>query len=99
MELLRNTDAIFAITDWIAIDTVFALQRLGFSVPGDISVVGFDGMAQAQFMHPRLTTVRQPVEKIAQKIIDSVMDSYFQSGSPEHLIQIEPELLIGETVK
>jgi DNA-binding LacI/PurR family transcriptional regulator/DNA-binding transcriptional regulator YhcF (GntR family) len=99
MELLKNSDAIFAITDWIAVDTVFALQRLGFSIPSDISVIGFDGMAQSQFMHPKLTTMRQPIEKIAKTVFDYIMDSCFKNGSLEHLIQIEPDLLIGETVK
>jgi DNA-binding LacI/PurR family transcriptional regulator len=99
IELFKNCDAIFSMTDWIAANTIFALERLGVSVPEDISVIGFDGIVQSQFMHPKLTTVRQPVEKIAKKVLDSILEDYFQFGLSENLIQIEPELLIGETVK
>lgn len=99
VDLLEKTDGIFVVTDRIAVNTVFALQYMGFSVPDDISVIGFDGLAQPQFMHPKLTTVRQPVEKIAQKLVDLIVQSCVYPEQMENLIQVTPEIIPGETVK
>ena len=98
-DLLRKIDGIFVVTDMMAVNTVFSLQRMGFSVPEDISVIGFDGLSQPQFMHPKLTTVRQPVEKIAQRLVDLIVKSCVQPELMKGLIQVEPEIIPGETVK
>ncbi len=52
--------AVFAASDPIAIGAVRALTEHGFSVPDDISVVGFDDISMAEFTMPPLTTVHAP---------------------------------------
>lgn len=49
--------AIFAGNDTIALGVIGALARLGLSVPGDVSVVGFDDLPFAGYIAPPLTTV------------------------------------------
>jgi LacI family transcriptional regulator len=53
-----ETTAIFAGNDTIALGVLGALAQLGFSVPHDISVVGFDDLPFAGYVAPPLTTVR-----------------------------------------
>lgn len=53
-----ETTAIFAGNDTIAIGVLGALAQLGRSVPGDVSVVGFDDLPFAGYVAPPLTTVR-----------------------------------------
>lgn len=56
--------AILAMSDRLALGVVQAAGAMGLSVPGDLSVVGFDDIPEASRCIPRLTTVRQPhVEK------------------------------------
>ncbi|MEI2416650.1 substrate-binding domain-containing protein [Orrella sp. JC864] len=58
--------ALFCSNDLLATAVISALRTLGYGVPRDISVCGFDGMAFGALMHPPLTTVRQPNEDIGR---------------------------------
>jgi LacI family transcriptional regulator len=64
--LLRNRDfsAIYAATDDLALGVIRILKDEGLRVPEDISVVGFDDIEIADYMIPRLTTIRQPLEEM-----------------------------------
>jgi LacI family transcriptional regulator len=52
--------ALFAGNDVMALGAIRTFQLRGLSVPGDVSVVGFDGIALGDFVTPSLTTVLQP---------------------------------------
>lgn len=72
-ELLGKEDAPTAVicsSDVIAIGVVQEARRAGFSVPGDLSVVGFDGIDAAAWIDPPLTTVAQPIREIATTAVD-----------------------------
>ncbi|MFP3043722.1 LacI family transcriptional regulator [Treponema primitia] len=64
--LLRNRDftAIYAATDELALGVIRILKDEGLRVPEDISVVGFDDIEISDYLIPRLTTIRQPLEEI-----------------------------------
>ncbi|MFD0519698.1 substrate-binding domain-containing protein [Paractinoplanes durhamensis] len=53
--------AIMALSDVLAYGAVDALQELGHQVPDEVSVTGFDDLAESAWFRPRLTTVRQPI--------------------------------------
>jgi len=52
--------AILAMADAVALGAYEACKRLGLSIPGDLSVVGFDDIPEAERARPALTTVHQP---------------------------------------
>ncbi|AJD46167.1 periplasmic binding fold domain-containing protein (plasmid) [Rhizobium gallicum bv. gallicum R602sp] len=52
--------AIIASNDLLAFGAIGALRREGFSVPRDVSVAGFDGIAIGRLMDPPLTTIEMP---------------------------------------
>ena len=58
--------ALYATSDTLAIGACRALKEAGIRVPEDCSVAGFDGMDAGEFYIPSITTIRQPVEEIAQ---------------------------------
>jgi LacI family transcriptional regulator len=63
LELLRLAQpptAIVLANDILALGAIQAIQESGLSVPGDISVTGFDDIPFARYAHPPLTTIRQP---------------------------------------
>ncbi|WP_194396667.1 LacI family DNA-binding transcriptional regulator [Microbacterium atlanticum] len=69
-ELLRLPErptAIFAGNDVQAVGVLHAAAALGLSVPGDLSVVGYDDLAIAELAHPRLTTIHQPLREMAEQ--------------------------------
>lgn len=62
----NSPSAYFCSTDVIAIATIRALTQIGLSVPGDVSVVGFDGISLGEWLTPSLTTAVQPAEKMGE---------------------------------
>lgn len=60
MPAALRPSAVFAANDEMAIGLLKAAQDAGLSVPGDLAIVGFDGIAYADFCQPALTTVVQP---------------------------------------
>lgn len=58
--------AIFANNDEMAAGVLMAAHQQGINVPGELSVAGFDDTPLSRQVWPALTTVRQPVQKIAQ---------------------------------
>lgn len=59
LERFRRTSAVFAVSDYYAIDLIHFLNEQGFAVPRDISVAGFDDIPMCEMISPTLTTVRQ----------------------------------------
>lgn len=66
-------DAIFAVNDMLAIGAMTALIRAGLTVPGDIAVVGFDDVQQAQHAIVPLTSIRQPGYDIGRAAATSLL--------------------------
>jgi LacI family transcriptional regulator len=60
----QRPTAIVAGCDPIALGVIDAVEALGLSVPGDVSVVGFDDLPQGARHVPALTTVRQPLREM-----------------------------------
>lgn len=58
--------AIVAGNDTMAVTMMQQLQKAGWSLPRDLSVIGFDGIPVSDWTFPRLTTMRQPLRRLAQ---------------------------------
>jgi LacI family xylobiose transport system transcriptional regulator len=63
----RRPTAIFASSDLHALGVYEAARSLGLTIPGDLSVVGYDDLAIAQWAGPPLTTIRVPLAKMAEQ--------------------------------
>jgi LacI family xylobiose transport system transcriptional regulator len=69
-ELLRLPErptAIFAGSDLQALGVLEAARTLGLSIPGDLSIVGYDDITLAQWSSPALTTIHQPLRRMAEE--------------------------------
>ncbi|USH04975.1 substrate-binding domain-containing protein [Grimontia kaedaensis] len=60
-----NLSAVFCYNDIMAAGAMTALTDRDFRVPEDVSVVGFDDSLIARYLHPKLTSVRYPIEEMA----------------------------------
>lgn len=56
---IKKYSAVFAVSDYYAMDVIQFLKSVGISVPEDISVVGFDDVREGEKFVPALTTIRQ----------------------------------------
>ncbi|BCJ74416.1 LacI family transcriptional regulator [Catellatospora sp. IY07-71] len=76
-ELLDRTpdlDAVFVGSDLMAAGALAVLRARGRRVPEDVAVGGFDDSAIAASTHPRLTTVRQPLEQVATETVRLLLE-------------------------
>jgi DNA-binding LacI/PurR family transcriptional regulator len=66
--------AILAMSDRIALFTIQWLVERGLTVPGDVSVIGFDGIPEAAMIQPGLTTMAQPLNDMARRAVGAILD-------------------------
>ncbi len=66
-------DAIICANDSMAVVASNYIQRLGFNVPEDCIITGFDGTMQAEYHLPHLTTCRQNYDEMGRRLTDAVM--------------------------
>lgn len=75
-ELLTQPErptAIFAGSDLQALGVMEAVRELGMRVPDDLSLVGYDDIPVTKWVSPRLTTVRQPLMRMAEEATKLVL--------------------------
>ncbi len=89
--------AIVAFNDISAIGAIRALQDLNLSIPGDISIIGFDNIKAAAFTQPRLTTISQPLAEIGRVATQTLLNRIHGTDHPRDEITVEPELVIRES--
>ena len=82
----KDVTALFTMSDTVAVGAIRALRDLGRSVPEDVSVIGFDGVEIGRFTLPRLTTVEQPVDEIARKSVNLLLDMMEKGAAPRHIL-------------
>jgi DNA-binding LacI/PurR family transcriptional regulator len=82
-------------SDLMAIGAINGIRAWGKSVPGDVSVVGFDGTSLAAVTNPRLTSLRQPVERMAASVAWLLEGTNPDQANTVHTFQ--PELMIGRS--
>ena len=66
-------DAVFCISDVLALATISTLQELGVRVPEDVAVVGYDDIGLAAYSNPPLTTIRQYIHQGGRMLVESVL--------------------------
>ena len=98
--VMRSPDltAVFALGDAIALGAMRAVFDMGLSIPGDLSLVGFDGVNLSQFSIPRLTTIRQDTRLIATRSVETLLASF--AGEAKPVREMVPfQLLKRESVR
>jgi LacI family transcriptional regulator len=60
-------DAVFGFTETALLGAKSAIQKRGLHIPEDVALCCMSGTALATLVHPQLTAVEQPIEKMAQE--------------------------------
>jgi LacI family transcriptional regulator len=86
--------AVFVASDIMALGLLRALSEQGRSVPGDVSIVGFDDIPEAPFFTPPLTTVRQDFVEMGRRAVDLLLRRVkLNTGDAERIV-LGPELVL-----
>jgi LacI family transcriptional regulator len=85
--------AIFAGSDLQAVGLLRAAHERGLRVPEDLAVIGFDGTKEAEFCWPPLTVVAQPIQEMARRAVELVIDEQ----RPEGYISFNGKLVVRQS--
>ncbi|WP_329073360.1 LacI family DNA-binding transcriptional regulator [Amycolatopsis sp. NBC_01480] len=89
-----SVTAVFAANDQMALGVLRALHEAGRSVPGEVSVVGFDDMDESACFWPPLTTIRQSFEAVGRHAVTALLSEITageQGGEP---VMVPTELVV-----
>ncbi|MEU8637260.1 LacI family DNA-binding transcriptional regulator [Amycolatopsis sp. NPDC048633] len=101
-DLLTGPDrptAIFAANDISAIATVGAARELGLSVPGDLSLVGFDNVPESALCNPPLTTVDQPIREMGHRAISMLIALINGDEVPRTHVTLDTGLVVRSSTR
>lgn len=97
LDLPEPPTAIFAANDLMALGALDAIRERGLDIPKDISVVGFDDIPQATTTHPKLTTVRQPLEQMGQVGVKLLLEQFKNPERPPRRMTLATQLIIRDS--
>ncbi len=98
--LKRNPEltAIFGYYDIIAMGAIRGAIEMGYKIPNDISIIGYDGMPFTSVSNPSLTTVKIPITKLANNVCNLLLKRLEKNKEKNVTIKLNPNLLIRESV-
>lgn len=85
--------ALFCANDIQALGAVFACQRLGITVPDDVSIIGFDDLPMTRFINPPLSSVHVPAREMGEAAADALVAAA-DDDKPIPSLDIEAKLIM-----
>lgn len=99
LSLKIRPTAVFVASDKMAIGAIDAIKDAGLKVPEDISIIGFDDIELAQYVTPKLTTVKQDGELIGKTAIDLLVKEIDSKTKINENVIVPVELIERESCK
>ncbi|MEU9119103.1 LacI family DNA-binding transcriptional regulator [Streptomyces sp. NPDC048506] len=95
--LTLDVTAVIACSDQMALGAIRAIRRRGLDVPDDVSVIGYDDGPLMEFTDPPLTTIRQPVERLATEVARHLISQLSGREVPAGELLFQPEVVVRGT--
>ena len=92
-------DSVFCGNDLIAIGAMKAAKELGYKVPSEIGVMGFDNSYLAGLVSPSLSTVNQPNYQMGYKAAELLINYIKNPSEPHNEVVLKTELVIRESTR
>lgn len=96
---LNKVDGIFVHADIMALGVINELERLGIRVPEDIRVIGYDDIELGTYFTPKLTTIHQPKEVLAEKAFSRLKEIMGHTPDSGEILQeiVAPYLVVRDS--
>ncbi|MGX9133312.1 LacI family DNA-binding transcriptional regulator [Rummeliibacillus sp. JY-2-4R] len=95
----ETVDGIFASSDASAIGAMKAAQSLGIPIPGELQIVGFDGISIGKLLTPELTTVAQDIYKLGTVATGLLIQKIENQSIENNLIELPTTLVVRSSTK
>ncbi|MES2693522.1 MAG: LacI family DNA-binding transcriptional regulator, partial [Verrucomicrobiota bacterium] len=96
----QRPTALVCVNDIVAIGAIHGVKTAGLSVPGDISVTGFDNIEVGHYLQPTLTTIEQNSPLLMQTAVDLLLGQIrrkTRTPKATPTVSVEPLLVVGES--
>jgi len=90
----RRPTAIVAVSDLMALGTMRALHENGLQPGQDVAVVGYDDIPTAQYFRPPLSSVRQPIAEVGERVVEMLLKVIAGEPLVERRVLLKPELIV-----
>ncbi len=94
LQSVKDISAMFTYNDLLALGAFRAIREAQLKVPTDISLVGYDDIALAEFFEVPLTTVHQPMLEIGRKATEILLDKIRRNEEASQQVVLKPRLTI-----
>jgi len=99
LQLRNRPTALFVANNLMTLGSLLAIRDVGFSVPDDISIIGFDDMDWTVLANPPLTTVAQPTYEMGVTAMELLIRQMQMEKIDQKEIFLSPELRVRESCK
>jgi DNA-binding LacI/PurR family transcriptional regulator len=93
----RRPTAIVAVTDLMAMGVMNAIADAGLQVGADIAVVGFDDIPVTGYLRPSLTSVRQPIAEVGERVVTMLIDLVRGERLSPAQVLLKPRLIVRDS--
>ena len=96
---ISKPDAVIAFSDDIAMGLIRALIELGYRVPEDVSVSGYDDIQFASLFSPALTTIKQDKRRIAETAAMTLLEMIEKKSFTKGVTSVPVQLIVRQSTK
>ena len=93
----KKPDAIITMNDIMALGAKRGVIDLGFKIPEDISIAGYDDVIFSSISEIPLTTVRQDIQEISRETVDVLFEKIAGNKPHDRFIKLTPELIVRKS--
>jgi DNA-binding LacI/PurR family transcriptional regulator len=93
----QRPTAVVAVSDLMAIGAMNAIYEVGLEPGRDVAVVGFDDIPTAQYLRPPLTTLRQPISEVGERIVNMLLKRIQDGQLTDRAVLLSPRLIARES--
>ena len=90
---------ILAANDTMALGAIKALKELGYAIPKDVEIIGFDNIGFSQLCDPPLTTIQQPTVEMGRRAADTLIRAVTGKPIEAKNIHLQPKLVMRGSIK
>jgi len=94
LDLEHQPDAVFCVSDLLAVGAIHMIHEAGLRVPQDIAVAGFDNIKEGEFANPPLTTVGPEKGEVAEAALELLVSRLDDSAQPPRHISPRYEVVV-----
>jgi len=102
LDIIQNVkplpQALLCFNDDLAIGAIRALKEERIRCPGEVAVLGYDGIERGKYVDPPLTSVRQPLEAMGREMVKILINVLENNTKPPVKKEFEPEIMIRRSV-